>query len=893
VKRRWWFIGLGLELGGHLAPSLARAQAGYHVTTVSRSYVRLGAEATPLTPGLGDGDTAHVVLPFDFSLFGQPMRDLYINANGLISFEPIMSGFDFPNAMDPDPTVSAIPHGYIAPLWGDFCSSSDLVCSVPMPLPDIGILTAIDATPGEGSIAIEWRSIRVFSDQLTASALNFQAVLHEGPAGAIDVAYGPMLFGEDSNHQPPIVDIRIGIESRDGTLGFWIPPCAGSAPCVARDIAGLGGQLLRITQDAGPDVVLDRVVVPNVAYPGLSLPIQAELVSRHGAAIGPFSISVAVLPPDDTSTAAATPILSSPPIVLQPFEDRWIDLSTVVPLGQALGRSLLLISVDPEHAIADIDRRNNTRIAGPLRFAAPAADFKVDSVRPLATAVRPGDSLRVRVGFENAGNAPGAPAAELVISGSGVISPDHPVIAALAPTPLGPGAAVSATVTATIPAGLPTGAYFVGLIVNPTLSIPELDASNDTGSSTASIAVWSDQLAIVTAAFPPALRTVFYSAPIDAIGGQGPIALRWVDGQLPRGVIFDEPNRQIFGIPLELGSFSPVFEARSGSLAARKTIPLSVTDPDAPLTIASNALPRAIVGSAYGAPILVAGGERPYQLGIGGALPEGLVLGSDGWIFGVPVRTGTSTFVARVSDALGRSATSTLTLVVEAPGGLSIVPSRLPDATLGQAYRTALEAVGGLPPLVWSPSGPLPPGLQLNAQGILLGIPTELGTTRFRVAVKDSSAAADRATFWLTVSSTASDLSIVTAALPPAFVGTRYRAVVSAHGGRTPYAWSVLEDEGALPAGFQLVPGDGSDASPDDRVLIGTPDHQGIWPFTLRVRDGSGAAVERPFALVAGAAPPSKGCGCRNVDEPASGLLGLALLLGARRLVQQRRRDHE
>jgi sugar lactone lactonase YvrE len=61
--------------------------------------------------------------------------------------------------------------------------------------------------------------------------------------------------------------------------------------------------------------------------------------------------------------------------------------------------------------------------------------------------------------------------------------------------------------------------------------------------------------------------------------------------------------------------------------------------------------------------------------------------------------------------------------VAVTPGQLEITTSVLPDATVGQGYQTSLAAVGATPPYRWSATG-LPPGLTINANGTLSGVPT-------------------------------------------------------------------------------------------------------------------------------------------------------------------------
>lgn len=72
-------------------------------------------------------------------------------------------------------------------------------------------------------------------------------------------------------------------------------------------------------------------------------------------------------------------------------------------------------------------------------------------------------------------------------------------------------------------------------------------------------------------------------------------------------------------------------------------------------------------------------------------------------------------------------------------GGLYISPTTIPNAALGYSYNRTLSAGGGESPYLFSlQSGNLPPGLTLNGQGKISGIPTSMGTYSFTVIVKDA-----------------------------------------------------------------------------------------------------------------------------------------------------------
>ena len=95
----------------------------------------------------------------------------------------------------------------------------------------------------------------------------------------------------------------------------------------------------------------------------------------------------------------------------------------------------------------------------------------------------------------------------------------------------------------------------------------------------------------------------------------------------------------------------------------------------------------------------------------------------------------------RISSVYGVSWSSLL--VSPANGqGLTIITASLPNASVGTAYSATLIASNGTPPYTWglaNGSGPLPPGLTINASsGIVAGTPTTAGTYPFTVQVTDS-----------------------------------------------------------------------------------------------------------------------------------------------------------
>jgi hypothetical protein len=84
------------------------------------------------------------------------------------------------------------------------------------------------------------------------------------------------------------------------------------------------------------------------------------------------------------------------------------------------------------------------------------------------------------------------------------------------------------------------------------------------------------------------------------------------------------------------------------------------------LTIATSALPDASQGLAYSAALSASGGSQPYTWSITtGTLPAGVSLDNSGSLSGRPSKTGSFSFMAKVTDAASHSATASLALAVD------------------------------------------------------------------------------------------------------------------------------------------------------------------------------------------------------------------------------------
>ena len=145
-------------------------------------------------------------------------------------------------------------------------------------------------------------------------------------------------------------------------------------------------------------------------------------------------------------------------------------------------------------------------------------------------------------------------------------------------------------------------------------------------------------------------------------------------------------------------------------------------------------------------------------------------------------------------------------------------------------------------------SGALPPGLTLASDGVLSGVPTQVGTFRFYVEMRepqdDPANCAGKRTQKQFTLKICRQLSIVSSpVLPPrAEVGVAFKMTLSSCGGMGVLVWTV--SAGELPAGLTL----GADGS-----IFGAPRVAGRYRFTARATDTQMRSVGYTAPLIVAA----------------------------------------
>jgi hypothetical protein len=320
-------------------------------------------------------------------------------------------------------------------------------------------------------------------------------------------------------------------------------------------------------------------------------------------------------------------------------------------------------------------------------------------------------------------------------------------------------------------------------------------------------------------------------------GGVLPFSWSVAQGELPPGVSLVASTGQLTGIPTVAGTY--VFTIRltdSAGSSASKSFTIVIAPS---LNITTSALAGGTTGVPYTQTLAVTGGTgSTFWTVANGALPQGLTLASTtGVISGTPTANGTAQFSVQVVDQAGSTATKALSITIGA--SLSITTEALPGAAVGVAYNQRVTAAGGMPPLQWSVSGILPPGLSFNSTtGAITGTPTTIGNYQFSIGVQDANNVTASKQFSVAISE---GVTITTpTALPNATEGSAYSQNLTAAGGTAPYRWSVTV--GSLPAGLTF------DASTGQ--IAGTPTAGGSYSFIVQATDASGQSVTKAFTLV-------------------------------------------
>jgi hypothetical protein len=260
---------------------------------------------------------------------------------------------------------------------------------------------------------------------------------------------------------------------------------------------------------------------------------------------------------------------------------------------------------------------------------------------------------------------------------------------------------------------LPNGLVLTsgGLITGtPTLpgafpfSVTATDVNGCTGLQAYVIVINPNDICLsITLSPAPPLPTgtvgVVYDELITATGGDGPYIFSLSNGLLPNGLMLASDGL-ISGTPTNPGTFPfSVMATDVNGCTGVQDYVIVVNPADCPFInlLPSPPLPLGTVGIVYDELITATGGDGPYTFSVvTGALPDGLMISSDGLISGTPTNPGTFPFSVTATDVNGCTGLQAYTIVIT-----TVVPdANKPIPTLSEWGLIAMAGILGIVGLI-------------------------------------------------------------------------------------------------------------------------------------------------------------------------------------------------
>jgi hypothetical protein len=246
-------------------------------------------------------------------------------------------------------------------------------------------------------------------------------------------------------------------------------------------------------------------------------------------------------------------------------------------------------------------------------------------------------------------------------------------------------------------------------------------------------------VAITTASLTDANVNQPYTSP--GLTATGATVTSWTlaGGALPAGLTLGA-NGVITGTPTQSGTFTFTAQANASGASATKQLSLFVLAPLGIQTLVNKTPPetgltaKRLVGQPLATGVKAVGGRAPYTFSAEGDVPPGLTVDpATGTITGSGTAAGRYDFTVTVTDATGTKAS--------VPWKITILPlldftkgKGLPIGHLNKRYSARIPVKGkDSATAEFAIAGKIPPGLELDDTGRLVGTLLKKGTYKVRL----------------------------------------------------------------------------------------------------------------------------------------------------------------
>ena len=222
-----------------------------------------------------------------------------------------------------------------------------------------------------------------------------------------------------------------------------------------------------------------------------------------------------------------------------------------------------------------------------------------------------------------------------------------------------------------------------------------------------------------------------------------------------------------------------------------------------------------------------------------GSLPIGMTLNSDGSITGVPTVAGSFAALVTLTNASGGQATIVVTITVSATGASTLAANYPSSSGQTGTPLSVLPVVASGGPVTGATltGGFLPPGLTLNTDGTITGVPTQTGSFTAQVQLCNATGGCTTQSVQIDVNPVVSPLTAnYLSATGAISVPLTVTPVVT--GGGPVTAATLLS--GSLPPGLTLNA---------NGTITGTPSQSGTYVMDLQLCNGVGACTVQPLTI--------------------------------------------